>query len=111
MSSTRSLPIQWFTFPEVMELERAEHRLILLSLLLAADDEGRGFAHPTVLACESGLFFSSEVIEEALHELEANELVQCYQYAGQGYYQLTHWSGWQKVRNPSPSCYPAPPAI
>ena len=29
----------------------------------------------------------------------------------QRYYQLTRWSGWQKVRNPSPSCYPDPPAI
>ena len=55
MSHTRSLPVQLFYYPEVMELERADHRLILLSLLLAADDEGRGLAHPVVIAAASGL--------------------------------------------------------
>lgn len=89
MARSRSLPVHLFKDPDVIELANADHRLILISLVLAADDEGRGFAHPTVLACESGLAYSSEEIEQALLDLEAHDLVQCYQNGRHRYYSLT----------------------
>lgn len=110
MARSRSLPVHLFKDPDVIELANADHRLILISLVLAADDEGRGFAHPKVIACESGLAYSSEEIEQALLDLEAHDLVQCYQNGRHCYYALSRWHEWETLSKLIPSRYPAPPS-
>jgi hypothetical protein len=104
----RLLPTNYFRDPDVMSLSSGDVRLILVGLVLHADDYGRGLAHAVILGRD--LDYPPEVIEAALAELERAELVQCYQVGKHRYYVLTRWNDWQKLKKPTPSRLPAPPA-
>ena len=73
MASRRMLPTKFFKDPDVMALSTNDMRLILIGLVLNADDEGRELAHAKLLGRE--LDYQPEVIEQALDELEANSLI------------------------------------
>ncbi len=109
MAKQRCLPTNFFKDPDVMALSNGDARLILVGLVLGADDEGRGLAHSSILGRE--LDYPPEVIEEALAEMEACELVQCYQVARHRYYFLRYWHDWQTLSKPTPSRFPAPPPL
>jgi hypothetical protein len=89
-----------------MALKSQMSQLALLGLVLNADDEGRGVAEPSILARE--LAFTPSDIETALLDLEAYELVQCYQVGKFRYYSLPRWLEWQNLRRPAVSKFPPP---
>lgn len=71
----RLIPTSYFRDPDVMSLSSGDIRLILVGLVLQADDWGRGLAHAVILGRD--LDYAPESIEAALGELEQAELVQC----------------------------------
>lgn len=107
MANRRMLPTNYFRDPDVMSLSNGDMRLILIGLVLTADDYGRGLAHAQILGRE--LDYTPEQIENALIELEQADLVQCYQMGKYRYYALCRWEEWQTLSKRSPSKYPAPP--
>ncbi len=109
MAKQRCLPTSFFKDPDVMTLSSGDVRLMLIGLVLNADDEGRGLAHARILGRE--LDYPPEVIESALQEMEACELVQCYQVERHRYYSLRRWGEWQTLSKPTQSRFPAPPPL
>ncbi len=108
MASKRSIPTTLFFSPDFFELSCNDTRLIMIGIILDADDEGRGSAHRTVLARK--LHQEVELIDNALKELEQHGILQCYEVAGRPYYVLCHWHTYQTLSKPTPSKFPAPPA-
>ena len=104
----RLIPTSFFRDPDVMSLSSGDVRLILVGLVLHADDYGRGLAHPDIVGRD--LAYPPEAIEAAFAELEQAELVQCYRVGRHRYYVVSRWEDWQKLHKPTPSRYPAPPA-
>jgi hypothetical protein len=110
MASKRCLPTRFFKDPDIMNLESRDTQLILIGLVLMADDEGRELAHAKLLSRE--LDYPQEQIEAALFDLAANDLVMLYQAGRHRYYSLTRWGQWQtlSLAKITPSKYPAPPS-
>jgi hypothetical protein len=108
MASKRSIPTTLFFSPDFFELSCNDTRLIMIGIILDADDEGRGSAHRTVLARK--LHQEVELIDNALEELEQHGILQCYDVAGRPYYVLCHWHTYQTLSKPTPSKFPAPPS-
>ena len=94
-----------------MNLGSRDTQLILVGLVLTADDEGRELAHPKLLGRE--LDYPPEQIEAALQELAANDLLILYQVGKHRYFSLTRWGQWQTLSSNkiTLSKYPAPPTI
>src|SRR5450759_2094377 len=110
MASKRCIPTRFFKDPDIMNLASKDHQLILVGLVLMADDEGRELAHAKLLSRE--LDYPPEQIEAALSDLSANDLVVLYQVGKHRYYSLTRWGQWQTL-SPAKitlSKYPEPPA-
>jgi hypothetical protein len=110
MANKRCIPTRFFKDPDIMNLESKDHQLILVGLVLIADDEGRELAHAKLLSRE--LDYPLELIEVALADLAANDLVVLYQVGRHRYYSLTRWGQWQSLSlaKITPSKYPAPPS-
>ena len=109
MARRRMVPTHFFRDPDIMNLSNKDTQLILIGLILAADDEGREVAHAGMLGRE--MDYPAEQIEAALADLVANDLLLLYQVGKHRYYQLTRWSQWQTLGGRiTPSRYPAPPA-
>ncbi len=108
MARKRSIPTNLFASPDFFELSTNTVRLIFIGLILDADDEGRGCAHPRLLARK--LDQQPEDIEQALEELAAHTMLSCYEVAGRRLYWLCHWQTYQTLSKPTPSSYPPPPA-
>lgn len=111
MALRRMVPTRFFKDPDIMALSTRDTQLILIGLILSADDEGRELAHADLLGREMN--YSSEQIETALQELVANDLLLLYHVGRHRYYSLTRWQQWQTI-HPSklvPSKYPAPADI
>ncbi len=108
MARARSFPSDFLKDPDIIALSGADECLILIGLILKADDHGRGFAHCTLLGREIR-GYAPEQIESALHALEALELVTLYEVGRHRYYSLPRWNEWQKLREPAKSKFPAPP--
>lgn len=108
MASYRMIPTWFFNDPAVQKLTSHNTRLLLIWLILLADDEGREGADADWLGQK--MDYSPERIEGALQELEHNGLL-ALSYLGQKRsYQLTCWYGWQILYGLRiPSHYPAPP--
>ena len=104
----RLIPTTFFHDPDVMTLSSGDVRLILVGLVLRADDYGRGVAQPDIVGRD--LAYPAATIEVAFAELEQVELVQRYQAGRHSYYVICRWNDWQKLHKPTPSKYPAPPA-
>lgn len=109
MAGKRSIPTSLFSSPDFFELSSDTIRLIMIGLILDADDEGRGSAHPRLLARK--LDKHLEDIDHALVELQAHGILQCYEVSGRAYYVLCHWHKYQTLSKPTPSTYPAPPDV
>lgn len=109
MASKRSIPTTLFASPDFFDLSTDTIRLIMIGLILDADDEGRGCAHPRLLARK--LDKQPQEIEQAFSELETRSIVLRYDVAGRGYYVLCHWLTYQILSRPTPSIYPAPPVV
>lgn len=108
MAAKRSIPTSLFASPDFFELSSDTVRLILIGIILDADDEGRGSAHTHLLARK--LDKTPQQIEEALGELAAHGILRCYQVQSRHYYMLCHWHKFQTLSKPTPSSFPAPPA-
>ena len=108
MASKRCLPTRFFKDADIMNVSK-DGQLILVGLVLLADDEGRELAHPRLLSRE--IDYPPEQIEAALQELVENDLVVLYQAGKHCYYSLTRWNQWQSISSQkmTPSKYPAPP--
>ena len=108
MASKRCLPTRFFKDADIMNVSK-DAQLILVGLVLLADDEGRELAHPRLLSRE--IDYPPEQIEAALQELIENDLVILYQAGKHRYYTLTRWNQWQSISSQKmvPSKYPAPP--
>jgi hypothetical protein len=108
MVSKRCLPTRFFKDADIMNVSK-DGQLILVGLVLLADDEGRELAHPRLLSRE--IDYPPEQIETALQELVENDLVVLYQAGKHCYYSLTRWNQWQSISSQkmTPSKYPAPP--
>lgn len=107
MAAKRSIPTTLFASPDFFELSTDTIRLILIGIILDADDEGRGSAHPRLLARK--LDKCPEDINQALDELEAHGILRCYVVEERPYYVLCHWHKYQLLSRPTPSGYPQPP--
>lgn len=109
MASKRCLPTRFFEDPDVMSLSSKDAQLILIGLVLMADDEGRELAHASLISRK--LDYSPDLVEHVLCELEANELIILYQVGRHRYYSLTRWKHWQSLSQAkiTPSKHPAPP--
>jgi hypothetical protein len=107
MARSRSLPTDLFDDPDFFDLSSST-QVILLRLVLFADDYGRGLAHSGLLARKCNK--EQALIEQALSELQAAGLVQCYAGERYSYYVLTRWSQWETLSRPAASKYPAPPS-
>jgi hypothetical protein len=109
MASKRCLPTRFFKDADIMNVSK-DGQLILVGLVLLADDEGRELAHPRLLSRE--IDYPPQQIEAALAELVENDLVVLYQAGKHRYYSLTRWNQWQSISSQKmiPSKYPAPPA-
>jgi hypothetical protein len=109
MANKRCLPTRFFKDADIMNVSK-DAQLILVGLVLLADDEGRELAHPRLLSRE--IDYPPQQIEAALEELVVNDLVVLYQAGKHSYYSLTRWSQWQSISSQkmTPSKYPAPPA-
>ncbi|GAC1433466.1 MAG: hypothetical protein NVSMB54_31060 [Ktedonobacteraceae bacterium] len=108
MARARSFPSDFLKDPDIIALAGADECLILIGLILEADDHGRGFAHSILLGREIR-GYAPEQIENALHTLEQLELVMLYEVGRHRYYWLPRWNEWQKLREPAKSKFPAPP--
>src|SRR5579859_5559760 len=107
MARKRSIPTTLFASPDFFELSSNTVRLIFIGLILDADDEGRGCAHPRLLARK--LDQQPEEVEQALMELATHGMLYCYEVTGRHFYWLCHWQTYQTLSKPTPSHYPAPP--
>lgn len=109
MAARRMISTRFFKDPDIMNLSSKDTQLILIGLILAADDEGREVAHAGLLGRE--MDYPADLMEVALQELAANDLLLLYQAGKHRYYQLTRvWREWQTLGGrTTPSRYPAPP--
>lgn len=108
MAKSRCVPTALMLDPDYMELA-SDTQVILLMLILSADDEGRGQAHMGMMSRHFNK--SPETIEGALATLAELELVTCYVVGRHRYYALLRWSEWQTLSKPTPSRFPQPPAF
>src|ERR1700676_3737032 len=108
MANRRMIPTRYFKDPDIIALSSKDTQLILIGLVLAADDEGRELAHAGLLGRE--MDYLPEQIEAALQELTTNDLLLLYEVGRHRYYSLTRWSQWQTLGSKmTPSKHPAPP--
>ena len=87
-------------------------KLVFISLISHADDEGRGKAKPAYIA--NITFPNDETrrvtdVKKALSEIALNMSIRFYEVDGNEYYVLTHWLDYQKIDKPTPSKLPPPP--
>src|SRR5690242_2938646 len=106
MARSRSLPTTLFEDPGFFELE-SDAQVILIGLVLTADDHGRGLAHTGLLSRK--LNKAEPLIEATLVQLEARQLLCCYADEHQRYYALPRWKEWETLSKPARSKYPEPP--
>jgi hypothetical protein len=106
MAKSRCLPTDLLTDPDYIELD-SHTQVILVMLVLTADDEGRGRAHTGMLARHFNK--TPKQVEQAFAELADLEFVTRYTVGRHQYYQLLRWGEWQTLSKPTRSHFPAPP--
>ena len=87
-------------------------KIVFISLISHADDEGRGkasagFVKSMTFPYDEGKRVTD--ISKALQEIAQKMSVRVYNVNGSEYYCLTNWTAWQKIDKPSKSKLPAPP--
>lgn len=89
-------------------------KLVFISLISHADDEGRGRAGASYI--RSMTFPNDEDrrvadIKKTLIEIGSKMSVQFYAVDGNEYYVITNWLKWQKIDKPTKSKLPPPPLV
>src|SRR5579885_2135511 len=97
MAKSRCLPTDLLTDPDYIELD-SHTQVILVMLVLTADDEGRGRAHTGMLARHFNK--TPKQVEQAFAELADLEFVTRYTVGRHQYYQLLRWGEWQTLSKP-----------
>jgi len=110
MANRRMIPTSFFRDPDILMLGK-DAQLILIGLVLAADDYGRELAHAHLLGKQMG--YTSKQMEVGLQELVANDLLVLYEVGRHRYYTLTRWWNWQTIalNRRVPSVHPLPPGM
>lgn len=105
-------PSMWESesFSELNDLAK----LVFISMISHADDEGRGKANPAYI--RSMTFPNDDSkrvadIEKALSEIGCKMSVQFYSVDGRDYYFMTNWTEYQKIDKPTKSKLPPPPNV
>lgn len=86
-------------------------KIVFISLISHADDEGRGKANAGFVKSMTFPYDEGKRITDitkALNEIAQLMSVRFYKYDGSEYYCLTKWSVWQKIDKPSKSKIPPP---
>jgi hypothetical protein len=102
--------------PEIWESESFSSlsdtaKIVFISLISHADDEGRGKANAGFVKSMTFPYDEGKRITDitkALNEIAQLMSVRFYKYDGSEYYCLTKWSVWQKIDKPSKSKIPPP---
>lgn len=89
-------------------------KLVFVSLISHADDEGRGVAKAATVA--SMTFPNDENkrvadVKKALSEIALKMSVQLYSVNGREYYAMTNWLDYQTINKPTKSKFPPPPSV
>ena len=85
MLRSRSIPMDYFRHPDGISCSSGEVRCVLVSLVLQADEHGRGLNCPPA------------TMEAALVERGQAELVQCSQVGKHARSIHTRWDDWQQL--------------
>ena len=106
--SNRIIRENWFFDETMAELNDFEFRLYA-AVLVKADDYGRYFSNPQIVATCLPLRTETELsqVEAALRHMTELGLLTLYRAEENGYLELTRWNREQSVRNKR-SKYPAP---
>ncbi len=107
MSNKRCIPTTFYRDAQTALLSR-NAVLVLLALIVSADDEGRGYAHADMLA-RKYQDFTPEEVEDALQEIARTGLIVLYQAERLRYYAFTDWNDFRGPGRPMRSYRPAPP--
>lgn len=89
-------------------------KIVFISLISHADDEGRGRADPAFIKNTTFPYDENRRvadIKSALSEIARSMSVQFYSVNGIEYYFMTSWERWQKIDKPSKSTLPPPPYV
>lgn len=110
MANRRMIPTSFFRHPDILMLGK-DAQLILVGLVLAADDYGRELAHADLLGKQMG--YTHKQMEANLQKLVANDLLLLYEVGRHRYYSLTRWWNWQTIalQRRVPSVHPMPPGM
>lgn len=87
-------------------------KIVFISLISHADDEGRGKASAGYVKSMTFPYDEGRRVTDvakALSEIAQSMSVCFYAVNGSDYYCLTNWAAWQKIDKPSRSKLPAPP--
>lgn len=105
-------PCIWesFSFSELSDFSK----LVFISLISHADDEGRGVAKAATIA--SMTFPNDENkrvadVKKALSEIALKTSTQLYTVDGREYYALENWLDYQTINKPTKSKLPPPPSV
>lgn len=105
-------PSMWesLSFSELSDFSK----LVFISLISHADDEGRGVAKAATVA--SMTFPNDENkrvadVKKALSEIALHMSVQFYSVNGRDYYAMTNWLDYQTINRPTKSKLPPPPPV
>ena len=106
----RTIKPEWLD-DERLVLAPATARVLSVSLIVMADDAGRGRANVTMLAARvfPGETCPRTTAADSLACLVSARFVEVYEVDGQTYYQIRNWAKHQKIDRPKRSQLPPPP--
>ena len=109
MGRIRSIKPEFWTSEQVVECS-PNARLLFIGIWNFCDDKGRHTR--SVKQLKALIFpsddFSGDDVDKMLLELEAQNLIDCYDVETKRYFQVTGWHH-QKIDKPQPAKYPAMP--
>ncbi len=105
MPRIRTIKPEFFTHPEILALS-IPARLLLLSLLGQADDEGRLYDQPLKIAGQAFGEQDKVNVRRLLSELASNGRIERYTAAGRACIQVSNFANHQSVSHPRPSSIP-----
>lgn len=113
MARKRMLSPEMWESPSFSSLSDLS-KLVFISLISHADDEGRGRAGAAYI--RNVTFPNDEDrrvadIKKALSEIGCKMSVQFYDVDGNDYYFIEKWFKWQKIDKPTKSKFPPPPNV
>src|SRR5690242_700587 len=107
MARIRTVKPEFFTHPEIVRLS-IPARLLFLSLLTQADDEGRLYDQPKRIGANAFGEDDRVNAERLLTELAGEGRISRYEADGRRCILVEHFKKHQRVDKPSPSNIPGP---